>query len=171
MSDIAEILEQYDYAETVTKTIANGKLQVTVSEANHKRNRAFGQAMLQVMMRDDIESATDITEDIEIDLMCDTLLKRWNLTKNGKPVPISEARSVFKAGRAGSLLFREIGEIAATATNFLQEPSKKKPSSKSTTRKKSSRAKPKRSPAKRRPAAAKSPPGSNGISNEQTTPG
>ncbi|MGI9503282.1 MAG: hypothetical protein ACR2RE_09530 [Geminicoccaceae bacterium] len=171
MSDIAEILEQYDYAETITKTLANGKLTVTVAEASNKRNRAFGQAMFHVMMRDDVNRLTDVTEDIEIDVLCGTLLKRWDLTKNGKPVPISEARSVFKSGRAGSLLFREIGEITATPSNFLNQPSKKKTSSKSTTRKRPSKARPKRSPAKRKPAAAKSPPGSNGISKEQETPG
>ena len=136
MSDIAEILEQFDYAETITKTVANGMLEVTVAEASHKRNRAFGQAMLQVMMRDDINSVQDLTEEIEIDIFCDTLLKRWNLTRNGKAVPIEEAKDIFKANRAGSLLFREVGEIAATAANFLEKPSKKKTSSKSTTRKK-----------------------------------
>ena len=65
MSDIAEILEQYDYAETITKTLANGKLTVTVAEASNKRNRAFGQAMFHVMMRDDVNRLTDVTEDID----------------------------------------------------------------------------------------------------------
>ena len=172
MSDIAEILEQYDFAETITKTIANGKLTVTVAEANGKRNRAFGQALFQAMMRAGIKSPNDIPEEIEIDVLCDTLLKQWDLTKNGKPVPVSEAKSVFKAGRAGILLFREIGELSATSANFLNQPSKKKKSSKSTTRKRPSKARPRSSPAKRKPAvAAKSPPGSNGISKEQVPPG
>lgn len=171
MSDIADILGQFDYAETITMTIADGGLTVTVAEASHKRNRAFGQAMYQVMVRDDIKTVEDITEDIEIDVACATLLKSWDMTRNGNAVPIEEASKIFKANRAGRLLFREVGGIAATPANFLNKPSKKKPSSKSTTRKRPSKAKPKRSPAKRKPAVATSPPGSSSTSKELATPG
>jgi len=171
MAELDDILGQFDYAETITQTIPGGGLTVTVAEAHHKRNRAFGRAMFQVMMREDVETSDDITEDIEIDVFCETLLKSWDMTRDGEPVPIDEASDIFKRNRAGNLLFREVGEIAATSANFLQEPSKKKSSSKPTTRKKPSGAKPKQSPAKLMPEAAKSQPASSDTLSEPATPG
>lgn len=165
MSDIDKILEHYDYAETFTTTVANGMLEVTVAEAHHRRNREFGQAMLSIMARDDVQSITDITEDLEIDICCDTLLKGWSMTRNDKPVPISEAREIFKRDRAGSLLFREIGAVASTADNFLKKPSKKKPSSGSTRTSAPRTAKRSRSRPKPKSAAARSRNGSANTSN------
>ncbi|MGI9500102.1 MAG: hypothetical protein ACR2P3_08690 [Geminicoccaceae bacterium] len=144
MSEIDDILVEYDYAETVTDTVAGGKLEVTLAEAHPRRNRAFALKMQEIILREGVATAEDLTEELEIELLCATLLKSWNAKRKGRPVPVEDAQAIFARDHRGRLLFREVGTIAADHQRFRNQPSKKKPSS-SSSRKASSSAKTRRS--------------------------
>lgn len=161
MSELDDILAQYDYAEEITVPVADGKLNVTLTEAHAGRNREFGRAILEAAEGKKIEKPSDFPEDLEIKVFCEILLKGWDLTRDGQTVPISAAHDILTAGRSGVLLFREMATIAATPARFLKGDTKKKTSSDTTPTASSSETKPSSSKNKRKPADTQSPPASS----------
>ena len=162
MSEIDEILAAYDYAETVTDTLRGG-IEITVAEAHPMRNRAFSIKMQEIVQREGVD-AGDISEDSEIEIFCDTLLKGWSAKKGGKPIPISEAHIHLSGSRAGRLLFREASLLALNHDRFLNGASKKKEMPSKSTPKASSSAKTSSSSkSKPKPAASRSRRASKGT--------
>lgn len=154
MAELSDILADYDFAETIEAKVADGKLTVSLAEAHGSRNREFGRAMLKIMRDHEIDEAEGFTEDMEIAAFCSALLKGWDLTKNGKPVPLDQAEATLTGSKAGRNLFREMGAICASPERFRNRPSKKKPSS-TTSRNTSSSAR-RRGSSKGKPKAAAS---------------
>ena len=158
--DVDDVLEQFDYAETITREV--GGLTVELAEAQARRNPEFGVAVLAAakVSADAGDKAKEIHEDLEIDVFSKTLLKSWNMTKGGKPVAVGdEAAALLKGSKAGRNLFRELGALCANPVLF-KGASKKKPSSgstrkpsKSATSRKKSSSNAKRATARRRSAS------------------
>lgn len=157
MSEIDDILAGYDYAETITRDFADGKLTVTLAEANGNRNPDFGLATWAAMQKNQTENPLTIPEDDKIRVFCMTLLKRWNVTDGGKPVDPKDAYDYLTKSRAARLLFREMHGLCWKPKLFLEEGTSKKKRSSSSTRKGTSSAnRRKTSPRKQKPAAKKS---------------
>lgn len=157
MSDIDDILAQYDYAETITQTFADGALTATLAEAHPQRNREFAKAFLKEIADTGAESVKDLGEDAEIRVFCASLLKSWDAQRGGKPIAVEDAGEFFSGSRAGLNLFREMSSVCAQPARFRGAgPSKKKRSSSSTRNRSSSAKKPKSSGTRRKPAATKS---------------
>lgn len=128
-ADVEDVLEQFNYVETIERTI--GTLKVTLAEAHSRRNRAFG-AMMFVYIAAAKAADKQVDEDQEIDCFCATLLKSWNLTEKGKPVAMGdEAAKFLKRNQSSRNLYRELSGLAASHALF-KGKSKKKTSSKST---------------------------------------
>ena len=117
--------------------------------------------MLALAKRPDVNEATDISEDDEIDLFCAHLLISWNMTKGGKPVGVGdEAVDLFKNQPGGRNFFRTLATFAAQPAQFKRHPSKKSSSSESSRTTAKSATSRKRSASKPKPAADKSRAGS-----------
>jgi len=151
MPDIGAILEDFNFADTIEHKA--GKLSVTLAEAHAGRNRAFGRAMLRLLKEKNIETSEDFTDELEIDIFCECLLKRWDAERDGEPIPLSEAADVFKGSKAGLALFKELGSVCAKPEMFRQGGSKKKRPSATTRKPSRSATKPATSRSKRKPAA------------------
>jgi len=160
MTDIAEVLATYDYAETVELTVAEGKITVELAEAHPIRNAAWTLLVWGLLKTHKLDNHHELPEDEKIKVLCAVLLKRWDVTKDGKPLDPKDAAPFFMGSRAGRLLFREIYSICLTPARFHRDDTKKKPSSTSTPNGSSSERRPKRSPSKPTPKAGKSPKGS-----------
>ena len=158
MNDIDEVLEAYDYAETIEQDIADGKITVTLAEANGIRNPSWAFLTWVRMKSEGIEQDHRLlSEDAKIDVFSATLLKGWNATRDGKPIEPKDAADILKKNRAGRLLFREMATLCAQSNLFFQGGSKKKPSSTSSPSGTSSAVPRKRSRPKPKPAAKTSP--------------
>jgi len=161
-AELSTLLEQYDYAETITRTI--GDLTVTLAEAHSRRNPEFA-AMMFMMIAAAKAAGEKVTEDQEIDCFAATLLKSWNLTEKGKAVPVGEpAAAVLKRNQASRNLYRELSGLAAAHSLFKAQPSKKKPSSKPTTKRSKSATSRKRSSPNAKSANGRLPKESNATS-------
>ena len=149
MADIAEVLEAYDYAETIDVTLSGG-LKVTLAEAHVTRNADWGLAIWVMMKKHKVEDFRLIPEEDMIKVFCSTLLKAWDATKDGEPIEPKDAAGYLTDSRAGRILYREMVTICNVSSRFLGGEAKKKPSSTSTlngtssaTKRKTSRSKPK----------------------------
>ena len=129
--DVEDVLDQFTYAETITREI--GGLTVELAEANPRRNPDFAAAVLEATKKskDAGNKAGEIHEDLEIWVFAKTLLKSWNMARDGKPVAMGDEAEAVLSTRPGRNLFRQLGGICATEALF-KGPSKKKPSSAST---------------------------------------
>ncbi len=157
MSEIDEVLEAFDYAETITRDIADGKVTVTLAEASATRNPNWAFLTWAHMKREDVEGHHLLSEDAKIEIFCITLLKSWNATSKGKAIEPKDAVDILKKNRAGRLLFREMATLSAQPDLFFQGDSKKKGSSTSSPKGTSSASQPKPSQRKQKPAAETSP--------------
>ena len=108
MSEIDDILAEYDYAETISREFANGKFTATLAEANGHRNPDFGLATWMAMQKHEKDNPLLLPEEAKIAVFCTTLLKSWNVTKDGEPVDPKDAEQYLANGRSGRLLFREM---------------------------------------------------------------
>ena len=126
MSEIDEILADYEYAETITREFADGKLKVTLAEANGNRNPDFGLATWAAMQKNETENPLTIPEDDKIRVFSMTLLKSWDATDGGKAVAPKDAFDYLTKNRAGRLLFREMHGLCWKPKLFLEEALLKK---------------------------------------------
>ncbi|MGI9452859.1 MAG: hypothetical protein ACR2QH_19795, partial [Geminicoccaceae bacterium] len=105
MNEIDDILAEYDFAQTIEAVFADGKLTVTLAEAELTRNRLFAETVYEVMVRDKTNEKK-MTEEQEIEIFCKSLLRGWNAKRNGKPIPLDQAYIILTEDEKGRALFR-----------------------------------------------------------------
>ncbi len=166
MTDIDDLIAQYDYAETIETTIADGKVNVRLAEAHPTRNPKWALLTYMAMQKHDLKDHRLIPAADKIDIFCKTLLVSWDVTHGGKPLEPKEAAEFLHSTRGGQLLYQEMATTCAKADEFYQQGSKKKPSSGSTVKKASSARKPRTSRSRRKVAGKKSQPASENTSKD-----
>ena len=156
MPEISDVLEAYDYAETIRVELPGG-VTADLAEANTGRNGEFARAVFVTALELKKDNLIEFPIEERVRIFCETILKNWNITVDGEKVAPKDAASIFLKDRAGNLLFREMFKRASTPDAFHKAESKKKPSSTSTPKGGSSASRRKPSRSRRKPAAEKSP--------------
>lgn len=155
MAEISDILKELEYVDTIDHTIDEIGLTVTVAEASAVRNRPFARRLTEVMAREDIDDPSKMSKEGHIEIICETLLRGWDAQRDGKPVPVEEAREILTANiEQGHQISVHIELAASASARFRKSGTKKKQSSGSTPN--TSRSAKRRSPSKARPKAAAS---------------
>lgn len=155
MPEIEEILDKYDYAETIEVSVAGGEVTAVIAESHPIRNPLWSLLTSVAMKRLEIEDYRLVPNEEKIKIFCQSVLKSWNVTSKGKPLEPKNAAD-FLVGRAGDLLFRDLATLSADPKNFHGVSSKKKASSTRSRKTNSSEKKPGTSRARPKRVAKKS---------------